>query len=65
MTVVAETYRYIAKRPGTRGGHRVEEALFGLVAFCGLVAVGIGFLESAQFVFRWLALAQLVSRLIG
>jgi hypothetical protein len=39
--------------------------LFGLVALCAVAAAGMLFLESAQFVFRWPAFAQLVSRLIG
>jgi hypothetical protein len=47
------------------GGHGVEEVLFGLVALCGVAAVGMLLLETTQFVSRWPAFAQLVSRLIG
>lgn len=47
------------------GGHRAEEALFGLVAFCGMAAVAALFLESGRFVFHWQAFAQLVSWLVG
>jgi len=47
------------------GGHGVEDALFGLVAFSAAAAVGILLLETTQFVFRWPAFVQLVSRLIG
>jgi hypothetical protein len=47
------------------GGHGVEEALFGLVAVCGAAAVGMLLVQTTQFVIRWPAFTQLVSRLIG